>query len=193
MDDSSVEIVTHQATAGDRIRKIADQLKQETSLQIKATSRILAAAAQISENHDRLIEEVVEMVEEDLDQESQADRSSGKQDSSALIVKSESSLNPSSLESLGGKSHSKAKEQEKITVESLKQQFKKLEQAKAHFGVKANSWALLADKLNQKVLPKSDESVVLQRLDKLEAELEALRTDVNQSLNFLAQILKKLS
>ncbi|MBD2471719.1 hypothetical protein [Nostoc sp. FACHB-145] len=51
---------------GDQIRSIADRLKQETEVQIKATSRILGAAAQISENHDRLINEVVEMVEEDL-------------------------------------------------------------------------------------------------------------------------------
>lgn len=51
---------------GDQIRSIADRLKHETEVQIKATSRILGAAAQISENHDRLIDEVVEMVEEDL-------------------------------------------------------------------------------------------------------------------------------
>ncbi|MBD2473247.1 hypothetical protein [Nostoc sp. FACHB-145] len=54
---------------GDQIRSIADRLKQETEVQIKATSRILGAAAQISENHDRLINEVVEMVEEDLNNE----------------------------------------------------------------------------------------------------------------------------
>lgn len=155
MDDSSVEIVTHQETAGDRIRKIADQLKQETSLQIKATSRILAAAAQISENHDRLIEEVVEMIEDDLEQ----------QTNSAEI----------------------------ITVEQLKQRFKKLEQAKAHFRVKASSWALLADKLNQKASPKTSEIPVSQRLESIETELKALRTDINQSLDLLALILQKIS
>lgn len=53
---------------GDRVRTIADRLKQETEVQIKATSRILGAAAQIVENHDRLIDEVVDMVEEDIDQ-----------------------------------------------------------------------------------------------------------------------------
>lgn len=58
----------NQTNLGDRIRDIADQLKQETYVQIKATSRILGAAAQISENHDRLIEEVSDMVQEDLDQ-----------------------------------------------------------------------------------------------------------------------------
>jgi hypothetical protein len=52
---------------GDRVRTIADRLKQETDVQIKATSRILGAAAQIAENHDRLIDEVVDMVEEDID------------------------------------------------------------------------------------------------------------------------------
>jgi hypothetical protein len=54
------------AKLGDQIRNIADRLKHETEVQIKATSRILGAAAQISENHDRLIDEVVDMVEEDL-------------------------------------------------------------------------------------------------------------------------------
>ncbi|QLE56314.1 hypothetical protein [Nostoc sp. TCL26-01] len=61
----------NQAKLGQQIRNIADKLKQETEIQIKATSRILGAAAQISENHDRLIDEVVEMVEEDLNQPSQ--------------------------------------------------------------------------------------------------------------------------
>jgi len=70
-DDSSIVKAGIKETLGDRIRSIADQLKQETNLQIKATSRILGAAAQISENHDRLIDEVVEMVEEDLEQASQ--------------------------------------------------------------------------------------------------------------------------
>ncbi len=60
----------NQSNFGDRIRGIADQLKQETYIQIKATSRILGAAAQISENHDRLIDEVSDMVQGDLDQAS---------------------------------------------------------------------------------------------------------------------------
>jgi nitrogenase molybdenum-iron protein alpha/beta subunit len=55
-------------TLGDKIRKIVGQLREETDLQVKLTSRILGAAAQIAENHDRLIDEVVDMVEEDLEQ-----------------------------------------------------------------------------------------------------------------------------
>ncbi|MEH2166579.1 MAG: hypothetical protein V7K41_07870 [Nostoc sp.] len=57
------------ARLGDQIRSIADRLKQETDVQIQATSRILGAAAQIAENHDRLINEVVDMVESDLNAE----------------------------------------------------------------------------------------------------------------------------
>jgi len=53
-------------TVGEQIRQIADRLKQETSVQVHATAKILGAAAQISTHHDRLIDEVVEMVEEDL-------------------------------------------------------------------------------------------------------------------------------
>jgi uncharacterized protein (DUF3084 family) len=151
--------ITAQGTAGDRIRKIADQLKQETSLQIKATSRILGAAAQISENHDRLIDEVVEMVEEDLEQQAQRQGV------------------------------------EAFTVEQLKRQFKKLEQAKVHFGVKANSWTILVDKLNQQMSSRSNpiEVSVSQRLDTIEDELKELRTDLTQALNMLTLILKKIS
>jgi arginine decarboxylase len=58
-------------TVGEQIRQIADRLKQETSVQIHATAQILGAAAQISVNHDRLIDEVVEMVEEDLSKETE--------------------------------------------------------------------------------------------------------------------------
>ncbi|MBW4599487.1 MAG: hypothetical protein KME29_07700 [Calothrix sp. FI2-JRJ7] len=59
---------------GEQIRNIADRLKQETEIQKKATSRILGAAAQISANHEQLIDEVVEMVREDLDQQTQASK-----------------------------------------------------------------------------------------------------------------------
>lgn len=59
------------AKLGDQIRNIAARLKQETEVQIKATSRILAASAQISENYDKLLDEVVDMVEEDLNQQLQ--------------------------------------------------------------------------------------------------------------------------
>ncbi len=62
------------AKLGEQIRNIADRLKQENEVQIKATSRILGAAAQISENHDRLINEVVDMVEEDLNKQTQTDQ-----------------------------------------------------------------------------------------------------------------------
>ncbi|MEA5502239.1 hypothetical protein VB735_03770 [Halotia wernerae UHCC 0503] len=62
------------AKLGEQIRNIADRLKQENEVQIKATSRILGAAAQISENHDRLINEVVDMVEEDLNKQTQTYR-----------------------------------------------------------------------------------------------------------------------
>ncbi|MEH2242758.1 hypothetical protein [Nostoc sp.] len=100
------------ARLGDQIRNIADRLKQETDVQIKATSRILGAAAQIAENHDRLISEVVDMVESDLNVD--------KQVSQKHIY----------------------------TVDILKQQFKTLRDAKAHFNLKVNSWESLVNKLN---------------------------------------------
>ncbi len=63
-------------TIGEQVRRIADRLKQETNVQVKATSRILGAAAKISENYEKLIDEVVEIVEEDLEKYSQAQLSS---------------------------------------------------------------------------------------------------------------------
>lgn len=74
MSDHSISTLrsTKKESLGDRIRNIANQLRQEDQIQIKATSRILGAAAQIAQNHDRLIDEVVEMVEEDLNQSVQA-------------------------------------------------------------------------------------------------------------------------
>lgn len=114
MSKKSVPTKPNQGKAklGDQIRSIADRLKHQTEVQIKATSRILGAAAQISENHDRLINEVVDMVEEDLNQQSDMSQR-----------------------------HS-------YTVEILKQQYKTLRDAKAHFNLKANSWDALVNQLN---------------------------------------------
>lgn len=100
------------AKLGDQIRNIADRLKQETDVQIQATSRILGAAAQIAENHDRLINEVVDMVESDLNAEKHVSN------------------------------------KHTYTVDILKQQFKTLRDAKAHFNLKVSSWESLANKLN---------------------------------------------
>ena len=100
------------ARLGDQIRSIADRLKQETDVQIQATSRILGAAAQIAENHDRLINEVVDMVESDLNAEKHVSN------------------------------------KYTYTVDILKQQFKTLRDAKAHFNLKVTSWESLVNKLN---------------------------------------------
>ncbi|NJK59848.1 MAG: hypothetical protein HC918_05795 [Oscillatoriales cyanobacterium SM2_1_8] len=56
----------HRPTMGDRLREVADRLTTEREVQIKATARILGAAAQMAQNHDRLIAEVSDMVQEDL-------------------------------------------------------------------------------------------------------------------------------
>lgn len=74
MSDEPIPIIStpEKSALGDRIRSIANHLRQESEIQIKATSRILGAAAQIAQNHDQLIDEVVEMVEEDLDRQAQA-------------------------------------------------------------------------------------------------------------------------
>lgn len=139
---------------GDRVRSIADRLKQETEVQIKATSRILSAAAKIAENHDRLIDEVVDMVEEDIDRQTQV-------------------------------------HQKKIyTVDLLKEQFKTLREAKAHFRLKASSWAELVKKLNTLSVPNPfpvDRSKisVSERLNAIESELKIMRTEIGEILSLL--------
>ncbi len=146
---------------GDRIRNLTSQLRQERDVQIKATSRILGAAAQIAVNHDRLIDQVVEIAEADLDQQSQ--------------------LQPS----------------EPYTTDRLKQQFKSLKDAKAHFNLKASSWDALAAKLNQtSALPTppsvSNQDAVIQRLDAIEQELHLLRSDMNQILSLFTGLMNQL-
>ncbi|MBF2019594.1 MAG: hypothetical protein IGR93_05675 [Hydrococcus sp. C42_A2020_068] len=138
----------------DRVRSIADRLKQETEVQIKTTSRILSAAAKIAENHDRLIDEVVDMVEEDIDRQTQV-------------------------------------HQKKIyTVDLLKQQFKTLREAKAHFRLKASSWAELVKKLNSLSAPNPlsvDRSKISvpERLNAIESELKIMRTEIGEILSLL--------
>ncbi len=170
--------MSHQSKLGDRIRTIANQLRQEDAVQIKATSRILGAAAQLAENHDRLIGEVVEMVEEDLDQ------------AAALA-------------------------QPRYTAQQLQQQFANFDDAKAHFGLKARGWNALADKLNKD--PTSSSAVspeaatqevavtqplpplsqveapdaVLQRLDGIEQQMQAMQGSLEQAIQLLEQLAQR--
>jgi hypothetical protein len=149
-----------QGTFGDKVREIADQLKQETNLQIKATSRILGAAAQIANNHDRLIDEVVDMVEEDLNQPTST---------------------PQAVE---------------YTVDKLKAQFKSLNEAKLHFGMKASSWAALVNKLNgskssaqaANPISQAEISPILQRLDTIESEINLMHIELRKVLLLLEKL-----
>lgn len=148
-------------TLGDRVRGIANQLRQENDIQIKATSRILGAAAQIAQNHDHLIDEVVDMVVEDLDQQAQV------------------------------------KASESHTIEQLQQQFKTLKDAKAHFAIKATSWAALVSKLNEPAAKSASQhskpqDAVTLRLEAIEHELQTMRGDINQVLHLLSLIVEKL-
>jgi hypothetical protein len=163
-------------TLGDRIRNLAQQLRQEDAIQIKATSRILGAAAQLAENHDRLIDEVVEMVVEDLDQQAATPQAPAPQAPAPP---------------------------QPYTVEQLQQQFGKFSDAKAHFGIKAASWAALVAKLNQPLQRRTDarhpsppaspsssrspssQDAVLQRLEAIEREIQTLRGEMAQVLSLL--------
>ncbi|MEA5449083.1 hypothetical protein VB780_10920 [Leptolyngbya sp. CCNP1308] len=163
-DSASIISASQPVTLGDRLRGIAKELRQETDTQIKATSRILGAAAQMAQNHDQLIGEVVEMVKEDLDQ-------------------MEQSKPPSAY-----------------AVPDLKQEFKTLKAAKAHFGIKATSWDALATKLNEAngvpisietEVPNATPSQVLERLDRIELEIMSLQQSMEQVLGLLQEIAKQ--
>lgn len=154
----SITEVKPEETIGNKVRQLAEKIERETQIQIKATSRILGAAAQMSENHDRLINEVVDMVKEDLEEETQSTQTTF------------------------------------YTVDSLKQKYKTLNQAKAHFGIKANSWASFTDKLNQRHHSKKNQnnlykSLVLERFDLLEKEIKKIKVDMNRILSLLNQII----
>jgi Mg2+ and Co2+ transporter CorA len=177
-----------QGTLGARVRQIADQLKEESDLQIKVTSRILGAAAQIAQNHDRLIEEVVEMVEEDLDQK----QAMGSSNPSAV---NPSAVNPSAVNSSAVNSSAVNSSAVKTyTVEELKKQFKTLNQAKTHFGIKASSWDTLINKLNPPSVPnqpthEQPSSEILERLANIEQDLVSLRSDTHQILVLLQRLI----
>lgn len=149
-------------TFGDQARQIADRLRKETNLQVKLTAQILGAAAQIAENHDRLIDEVVDMVEEDLDQREGQIQSA------------------------------------EITQEQLKRRFKTLKTAKAHFGIKAASWSVLIQKINESIQKHSLEgkqnvqesyNYPQDRLIILEQEVKILHIKVDKILELVTQSL----
>jgi len=155
-ETTAITQTTKKQSIGNQIRSIADRLKQETSLQIKATSRILGAAAQIAENHDNLVDEVVGMVEQDLDRQ--------------------------------------VHQSQAYSVEALKQHFKTLGNAKAHFGLKAASWAALAEKLSSVPVKKFefDEQVqgsTSQRIEVIEQELKIMQSDIKQILALVTELL----
>ncbi len=156
-------------TLGDRIRTIADQLNQESAVQIKATSRILGAAAKISENHDRLLDEVVEMVEEDLDQQ---------------------------VQMLPAEPHVKAHTVEKLkqrfkTLNSAKAYFNLKASGWAALAAKLNNRA--DDSASPTVNDAHDaKDSILYRLEAIEHEIRSMRIDLAQALKFLDILLKKL-
>lgn len=62
-----IDVITP-SPLGNKIRAEVARLRQEREIQRQAMIRILGAAAQIADNHDRLITEVVEVAEADLAQ-----------------------------------------------------------------------------------------------------------------------------
>ena len=86
---------------------------------------------------------------------------------------------------------------EPYTVECLQRQYKALKAAKAHFGIKAGSWAALAAKLNESPLHPSapvapPQASLVQRLEVIESEVKTMREDIKQALTLLTLLAEKL-
>lgn len=163
-DLNSIHATPVTSALGDRIRNLTSQLRQERNVQIKATSRILGAAAQMAINHDRLIDQVVEMVEEDLEQQNQfqpgepytSDRLK-HQFKSLKDAKAHFNLKASSWDALAAK---------------------------------LNATSAPAKSPSKNVI---SQDIVAQRLDAIEQDLQILRGDMNQVLHSLALLIQKLS
>jgi membrane-bound ClpP family serine protease len=171
------------ASMGDRIRELTQKLRQERDVQIKATSRILGAAAQLAVKHDRLIDEVVEMVEEDLAaQEHAALEGQSAQVYSADKLKQQFS----SLKDAKAHFNLKASGWEALAA--------KLNQASASLQPSVQPSPTQPDRLTPKAepFPKAVGQDVHQRLAAIEAEIQAMRMDMGQVLDLLHHLRQKL-
>lgn len=182
MSDNSASIVpiSQKQRLGDRIRNITRQLRQEEDVQIKATSRILGAAAQLAQNHDRLIDEVVEMVEEDLDQAAEP-----------------SLLQPYTVEQLqqqfekfdDAKAHFNLKARSWVAlVDKLNSQIPS-SAASGSSTAKPSSSAKTPKRTNPK---NKAQDLIPQRLEGIEQELQIMRGDINRVVQLLERLVAKL-
>lgn len=158
-ESTSITRLPQKQSIGDQIRTIADQLKQETNLQIKVTSKILGAAAQIAENHDQLIDEVVDMVEQDLDQQAPAHQSK------IYTVKT--------------------LKQQFGTLGNAKAHFGFKASSWAALASKLNN----NDHAPVKNLEEQSQNSITQRIEVIEQELKVMQADIKQVLTLMTELL----
>ncbi|MBD1875189.1 hypothetical protein H6F75_17025 [Nodosilinea sp. FACHB-131] len=163
-DSASIISASQPATLGDRLRNIAQELRQETDTQIKATSRILGAAAQIAQNHDQLISEVVEMVEEDLSRREQSEN---------LTTYKVSDL-----------------KQEFKTLKAAKDHFDIKANSWDSLATKLNETSGIPSS-SETWIPNTNNSQVLERLDAIELEIKSLQESMEQVLGLLQEMTKQ--
>ena len=166
MGEDAASIVSAPVTLGDRLRGIAQELRQETDTQIKVTSRILGAAAQMAQNHDRLIDEVVEMVEEDLERTEPGEGQA-----------------PYDVASL---------QQEFKTLKAAKAHFGVKANGWEALAAKLNE-ANGNSASHGSGTPKTTHSEVLERLDAIEREMMSLRSSMEQMLGLLQKVVNQSS
>lgn len=176
-DPASIVPTTRKQTLGDRIRTITSQLRQEDDIQIKATSRILGAAAQLAENHDRLIDEVVEMVEEDLDQVAQSPQPE------AYTVEQ--------LQQQFG-SFAEAKDHFKLKARSWAALVEKLNEPISSSSTKKESTATPQTPASRSTRAKAKQNAISQRLQSIEQELRQMRGDMDRVIQLLELIVTRM-
>ncbi|MGG6237133.1 hypothetical protein ACQ4N7_00720 [Nodosilinea sp. AN01ver1] len=160
-DSVSIASASQPATLGDRLRGIAEELRQETDTQIKATSRILGAAAQMAQNHDRLIDDVVEMVEEDLDR-----------------MESDKGAAPYDVASL---------QQEFKTIKAAKAHFGIKANGWDALVTKLNRASDIPTSARNRT-PNATQEPILERLSAIEREMISLRGSMEQVVNLLQEL-----
>lgn len=176
-NSASIVPTPQKLTLGDRIRSIASQLRQEDDVQIKATSRILGAAAQLAENHDRLIDEVVEMVEDDLDQ-----------------VASPPQPEPYTVEKLQQQfeNFNEAKAHFNLKARGWDALVEKLNEQFSSPSAEPQSAATTRSSRSRSNAKKAPQDGVSQHLEGIEQELQGMRRDMSQMIQLLGLMVEKL-
>jgi MoxR-like ATPase len=139
---------------GDRIRNLTQKLRQEDEIQVKATVKILGAAAQMAQNYDRLVDEVVKVVEADLQHQppiTYTEKQLRQQFTNLKAAKSHFNIKASSWSVLVEKLNTQARQPSNLTEDaSLELRVKNLELGIQRIQVQMTDMLALINQLIEK-------------------------------------------